>query len=103
MASQTNSQARLQAGGSRRGRFAGFAGNPYLTFGPRPLRERYVRSYILRQHRAGRTLAQILQDERLGALAGRTLVWRVLIDPVTLRSLGDDVRDGIDPGSGRLE
>ena len=77
------------------GSLSGFGGNPYAVFGARPRREKAVRSYILRQHRSGRPLAEILLDHRLAAISSRTLLWKVLTSPVTIRALGDDVREGL--------
>jgi len=62
-------------------------GNPYFEFGPRPFREARVRSYIVRQHRAGRPLTAILDDPYLDRCGGPSLAWRVLEDPRTLEAL----------------
>jgi hypothetical protein len=67
-----------------------FRGNPYWLFEPRPVREERLRAYVNRQHRAGRTLPEILVDHRLRELGTGTLVWQVVTSPETIRRLGED-------------
>ena len=62
-------------------------GNPYFVFGPRPFREARLRSYIVRQHRAGRTLLEILADPYVARCGSESFRWRVLQDPQTLNAL----------------
>jgi len=64
-----------------------YSGNPFLVFGPRPRRELRVRAYIVRQHRSGRRLADILEDPCLRRLGGQSVVWRTLMNPATLIAL----------------
>ena len=54
--------------GVRRQACSRFAGNPYLFLARRPFREAHLRSYIVAQHRAGRSLDSIVADP--GCLAG---------------------------------
>ena len=67
-------------------RLIGF-GSPYFEFGPRPFREARVRSYIVREHRAGRRLSEILDDPYVVRCASPSFAWRVLEDPRTLAAL----------------
>jgi len=76
----------------RRGRFAG---NPFLFLGPRPFREARLRSYIVGQHRAGRSLAAIMADPYVRRCGSETFFWRVVQDPRTLAALERDVRETI--------
>lgn len=64
-----------------------FRGNPYFEFGPRPFREARLRSYIVRQHRAGRGLHEILADPYVARCGSESFRWRVLQDPQTLAAL----------------
>jgi hypothetical protein len=73
-----------------------FAGNPYLFLGPRPFREAHLRSYIIRQHRAGRPLSAILADPYVRRCGSESLRWRVVQDPRTIEALGRDIREAIE-------
>jgi hypothetical protein len=73
----------------------GFAGNPYLFLGPRPFREARLRSYIVRQHRAGRPVASILADPYVRRCGSESFCWRVVQDPRTVAALERDVCDAI--------
>lgn len=73
-----------------------FAGNPYFFFGRRPYREGRLRSYIVRQHRAGRPVATIVNDPYVRRCGSTTFCWQVLQDPRTLRELNRDVHDAIE-------
>jgi hypothetical protein len=72
-----------------------WGGNPYLEFGPRPFRAARLRSYIVRQHRAGRPLAEILDDPYIARCGSSTFCWSVLEDPRTLAALGENDRERI--------
>jgi hypothetical protein len=68
-------------------------GNPYFVFGRRPFREARLRSYIVRQHRAGRGLIEILGDPYVRRCGNESFCWQVLQDPQTLSALCEnDVR-----------
>jgi hypothetical protein len=69
-----------------------YSGNPFIVFARRPLREQRIRGYILREHRSGRRLAEILRDSHLERLGSRSQVWRTVMDPLTIEALGHDVR-----------
>ena len=77
-------------------------GNPYLEFGPRPFRAARLRSYIVRQHRSGRPLADILGDDYVTRCGSASFCWSVLEDPRTLHALGDNDRERIERLSGEL-
>ena len=83
-------QARPEA--SRRGRFAG---NPYLFLGPRPFREARLRSYIVGQHRAGRSLAAIMADPYVRRCGTESFCRGVVQDARTLAALERDVLETI--------
>ena len=72
-----------------------FSGNPFLVFGPRVIQERRIRAFILREHRAGRPIDEILQDQRLRRLAGKSLAWRAFVNPATISALRQDTNDEI--------
>lgn len=72
-----------------------FRGNPYLFLGPRPFREARLRSYVVSQHRAGRTLASILDDAYVRRCGGEKLFWRVVQDARTIEAIEQDVREAI--------
>ena len=64
-----------------------FGGNPFLPFGRRPFREARLRAYIVREHRHGRPLLEILRDPYVARCGSESLRWRVLQDPRTLEAL----------------
>ncbi|HZU20926.1 MAG TPA: hypothetical protein VE982_06880 [Gaiellaceae bacterium] len=68
---------------------------PYSFLGPRPFREARLRSYIIRQHRAGRSLSDIVDDLYVRRCGGESLCGRVLHDPHLIAALERDVRDTI--------
>jgi hypothetical protein len=68
---------------------------PYWFLGGRPFREAELRSYIIRQHRRGRPLREILGDAYLRRY-GAALPWRALTRPDTVAALHADVRDAIE-------
>jgi hypothetical protein len=72
------------------------SGNPYLFLGPRPIREARLRSYIVAQHRAGRSLHAIMGDPYVRRCGSESLCWRVLVDRRTIEALERDVRDSIE-------
>jgi hypothetical protein len=64
-----------------------FRGNPFLPFGRRPFREARLRAYIVREHRHGRPLLEILGDPYVARCGSESLRWWVLQDPRTLEAL----------------
>jgi hypothetical protein len=71
-------------------------GNPYLFLGPRPFREARLRSYIVNQHRAGRPLREILDDDYVRRCGSESFCWQVLQDARTIRELEEAVRAAIE-------
>lgn len=67
-----------------------FSGNPFLVFGARPRREARIRAYVRRRHMRGSTLGEILADDRIDQLGGRTLYWHAIVTPRAIRDLADD-------------
>jgi hypothetical protein len=78
------------------------SGTPYFSFGRRRYRETRLLSYIRRQHRRGRHLAEILDDPYVRRYGSRALVWATLRDTSLLSLLEDDVRDAIQRESDAL-
>jgi hypothetical protein len=78
-----------------RPRRRGFGGNPYLFLGPRPFREERLRSYIVREHRAGRTVSAILADPYVSRCGSESFCWKVLEDPRTIEALERNVREAL--------
>jgi len=70
-------------------------GTPYFEFGPRPFRAARLRSYIVREHRAGRSLVDILRDPYVARCGSASFCWSVLEDPRTLHALGQNDRERI--------
>ena len=58
-----------------------------MEFGRRPFREARLRAYIIREHRAGRALADILGDPYVQRCGNESLGWDVLQDPRTVEAL----------------
>jgi hypothetical protein len=71
------------------------ASSPYFFVGPRPYREARLRSYIVREHRRGRPLEEILDDPYLERHGTPSLIWRVVTHPRTIAALRADVADEI--------
>jgi hypothetical protein len=76
-----------------------FGGNPYMFLGPRPFREERLRSYIVREHRAGRTVSEILADPYVSRCGSERFCWKVLEDPRTIAALERNVRDALGSGA----
>ncbi|HZS24450.1 MAG TPA: hypothetical protein VFA30_05615 [Gaiellaceae bacterium] len=70
-------------------------GNPFIEFGRRPFREARLRSYIVRQHRAGRTLPEILADAYVVRCGSESFCWSVVEDPRTLEALKRNDLDAV--------
>jgi hypothetical protein len=67
---------------------AGYA--TYLTprlFARRRFRQERLRGYIVREHRRGRPVSEILDDTYVRRFASASILWRVLCDPVTISQL----------------
>jgi hypothetical protein len=77
--------------------------NPFFEFGPRPFREARLRSYIVRQHHAGRPLLDILDDPYVRRCGTDSLRWKVLQDARTLEALRRNDTGAITELSAALE
>jgi hypothetical protein len=75
---------------------------PYFSFGRRPFREARLLSYIRRQHRRGRHLADILDDAYVRRCGSPELVWATLRDTTLIDLLEQDVLDAIQRDSEAL-
>ncbi|HEX6762317.1 MAG TPA: hypothetical protein VF094_05915 [Gaiellaceae bacterium] len=73
-----------------------FYGNPFLFLGPRPFRAARLRSYIVSQHRAGRRLADILEDGYVHRCGSNSFCWSVLLDVRTIEALEQHTREAIE-------
>jgi hypothetical protein len=62
-------------------------GNPYIEFGRRPFREARLRAYVIREHRGGRALVDILDDPYVMRCGNESFRWGVLQDPRTVEAL----------------
>lgn len=62
-------------------------GNPYWVFSRFRFRESHLRAYIVREHRAGRRLADILADPYVNRVGPPDLAARVLHHPLTIAAL----------------
>lgn len=82
---------------------SGWRGNPYFVFGPRPFRAARLRSYIVREHRAGRLLLDILGDPYVIRCGSERFCWTVLEDPLTLAALRRNDVESLLQASGELE
>jgi hypothetical protein len=78
------------------------AGNPYFAFGPRPFREQRTRTHIVQEHRAGKPIAAIMCDSYMRRHAGDSLAWKALVNPETIRALGEDACDAIRTASASI-
>jgi hypothetical protein len=58
-----------------------FAGNPFLVFGTRPVREQRIRAHIVVEHRSGRPIAMIMRDRYIRRLSGGSLAWKGIREP----------------------
>jgi hypothetical protein len=85
--------------GSHEPRRRGFGGNPYMFLGPRPFREERLRSYIVREHRAGRSVSEILADPYVSRCGSESFCWKVLEDPRTIEALERNVREALGSGA----
>lgn len=68
---------------------------PYSFLGPRPFREARLRSYLVRQHRLGRSLREVLNDPYVRRCGGDRLCDRVIHDPATIAALEADIEAAI--------
>jgi hypothetical protein len=69
---------------------------PYFFSARRPFREERLRSYIRREHRRGRHLADILDDAYVRRCGSREFVWGTLRDTSLIELLDADVREAFE-------
>ena len=70
---------------------------------PRPFRAARLRSYIIREHGAGRSLLDILRDPQVRESGNDGFRWSVLGDPRTLDALRRNDADDAARTSAELE
>jgi len=75
---------------------------PYFFSRRRRFREERLRSYIHREHRRGRHLAEILEDRYVQRCGSRAFVWETLRDTSLIELLDADVREAIQRKSAAL-
>ena len=80
---------------AQRSKRRAFGGNPYMFLGRRPFREERLRSYIVREHRAGRPVFEILTDPYVSRCGSESFFWKVLEDPRTIEALERNVREAL--------
>jgi len=78
------------------------ARTPYFFAGARPFREERLVSYIRREHRRGRHLAEILDDPYVSRCGSREFVWATLRHTPLLELLDVDVREAFERASEAL-
>jgi hypothetical protein len=87
----TRSAAGANSGAAHRS----LRGNPYYFLNRRPYKAANLRSYIVREHRRGRSLSEILSDPSTRRYGGESLLGQVLEDPRTIEALEQDVLEAI--------
>jgi hypothetical protein len=80
-----------------------YAGNPFIVFGRRPYREQRIRAYLLREHRRGRRLGEILSDPYLARLGSPARLWRTVVDPLTIGALERHIREAIQTSTASID
>jgi hypothetical protein len=78
------------------------SGNPFFEFGPRPIREARLRAYIVRQHRRGRPLSEVLADPYVARCGNERFCWSVVRDPRTIEALRRNDAHAIERASAAL-
>ena len=68
---------------------------PFYFMARRRYREAELRAYICREHRAGRALAEILNDPYIDRCGGQSVLRGVLRRPDVVRALGQAVEESI--------
>ncbi len=72
------------------GRLSKFFRNPFAGLFGGSSREDQLVAYIIREHKNGRTLADILDDPYIKNRAGETEQRRLLEHPDVIRAVGED-------------
>jgi hypothetical protein len=68
-------------------------GSPFAFFHPGTAREERLAAYIVREHRRGRALADILDDRYLRSRCSHSQLGLLLEHPTLISLLADDVAD----------
>ncbi len=76
-------------------RLPAWQGTPYFFLSSRPPREQRIASYVIRQHRKGRMLSDVLADPYLRTCGSRRSVWKAVSQPWVLRALERNVEEAI--------
>jgi len=71
------------------------SGSPYFFLGPRPIREARLRAYVVREHRLGRPLKDIIDDPYVRRCGDPGFCAKVIYSPETIARLDANVRDAI--------
>jgi hypothetical protein len=71
-------------------------GTPYFFYSRRSFREERLVSYIRREHRRGRHLAEILEDGYVRRCGSPEFVWATLRDTSLIALLEADVREAFE-------
>lgn len=77
-------------------------GNPYWVFSRFRFREAQIRAYLIREHRSGRPVAEIMTDPYLQRF-GASIAARVLVHSPTIAALERDDAEAIASYSHLLE
>jgi hypothetical protein len=72
------------------GRFSKFLRNPFAGLFGGSSRQDQLVGYIVREHKLGRSLADILDDPYIKNRAGETERRRLLENPDVIRAVGED-------------
>jgi hypothetical protein len=78
------------------------ADTPYFFAARRPFRQERLLSYIRREHRRGRSLSEIIEDDYVRRCGSRELVWQTLRETPLIALLEQDVIDAIQRASAAL-
>ncbi|HZT93402.1 MAG TPA: hypothetical protein VE985_02855 [Gaiellaceae bacterium] len=77
-------------------------GTPYFFSARRSFREERLLSHIRREHRRGRHLVEILEDEYVRRCGSRELVWQTLRSTPLIELLEADVREAFEQATAAL-
>jgi hypothetical protein len=71
------------------------SGSPYFFLGRRPIREARLRAYVVREHRLGRSLSEIVDDPYVKRCGTPGFCAAVIYSPKTIEQLEANVREAI--------
>lgn len=81
------------------GQLSKFFRNPFASLFSRSSREDQLAAYVIREHKLGRTLEDILDDPYLRNRAGEVERRRLLERPDIIRAIGEDTVRSVGAGS----